>query len=192
MFNFLTKLTNLQQRVIVGTLGAIIIITGICFNQWSFLFLFAMISFFSLSEFHSLVSSAGMRTNKWYGVFLGMFLYIGSFLIVTGYLKPSFYSLFIASLFVLFLIELFQLNDKPFERTAFSFLAIVYTALPYSLLNYIVFQNGVYNFRITLGILFLLWANDIGGYFGGRFFGKHKLFERISPKKTWEDRKSVV
>lgn len=186
MFNFLSKLSNLQQRLIVGVLGAVIIISGICYNQWSYFSLFLLITYFSLVEFHNLVASAGMKTNKWYGVFLGIVLYAGTFLVLSGYLKSSFYIVFVALLFVLFLIELFQQNDKPFERTAFSFLAIAYTALPYSLLHYVVVRGGEYNFKITLGILLLLWANDTGGYFGGRYFGKHKLYERISPKKTWE------
>jgi phosphatidate cytidylyltransferase len=186
MFNFLTKLTNLQQRLIVGIAGAAGIVTGICFNQWSYFALFFIICFFSLREFHSLVNSAGIATNKVAGVVLGMVLYAGSFFVVSGYLSSSVYLFFFAFMFLFFLIELFQLKDKPFERTAFGFLAVVYTALPYALLNYVVFRDGQYNYKIILGILFLLWANDTGGYFGGRFFGKHKLYEKISPKKTWE------
>jgi phosphatidate cytidylyltransferase len=186
MFNFLTKMSNLQQRLIVGFAGAASIITGICLHQWSYGLLFFVICFFSLREFHSLVNSTGIGTNKVVGIFLGLLLYLVSFFVATGYLKSSVYIFFFALTFLLFLIELFQTNEKPFERTAFSFLAIVYTALPYALLNYIVIRNGEYNFKIILGILLLLWANDTGGYFGGRFLGKHKLYERISPKKTWE------
>lgn len=179
-------MNNLQQRLIVGFAGAAGIISGVCLNQWSYFILFFIICFFSLREFHSLVNSAGIVTNKFFGILLGMILYIGSFMIVTGYLKSSAYIFFFALVFVLFLIELFQAYDKPFERTAFAFLAIIYIALPYGLLHYVVFSSGQYNYKIILGILLLLWANDTGGYFGGRFLGKHKLYERISPKKTWE------
>ncbi len=186
MFNFLTKLTNLQQRLLVGVIGATIIIAGICLNQWSYLFVFFVISIFSLFEFHNLVNAAGYPTNKYVGVFLGLTLLFLSFFVVTGYLKPSYYLFFFALVFIVFFIELFQTHEKPFERTAFSFLAMVYTALPYALLNYIVFRSGQYDYKLTLGIFCLLWANDTGGYFGGRFLGKHKLYERISPKKTWE------
>jgi phosphatidate cytidylyltransferase len=186
MSNFLSNLNNLQQRLIVGFAGAAGIIAGVCLNQWSYFILFAIICFFSLREFHALVNEAGIRTNKFFGVLLGMVLYGGTFLVVTGYLKRSIYIFFIALVFVLFLIELFQAYDKPFERTAFAFLAIIYVALPYSLLHYIVMKNGAYDYKIILGILLMLWANDTGGYFGGRFLGKHKLYERISPKKTWE------
>jgi phosphatidate cytidylyltransferase len=49
-----------------------------------------------------------------------------------------------------------------------------------------VFEDGVYHFEIIFGCLFILWASDTGAYFAGTFFGKRKLFERISPKKSWE------
>ncbi len=179
-------MNNLQQRLIVGFAGAAGIITGVCLNQWSYFVLFFIICFFSLREFHALVNSAGVITNKFLGILLGMTLYTGTFLVVTGYLRSSNYLFFFALVFILFLVELFQMHDKPFERTAFSFLAIIYTALPYALLHYVVFKYGNYSYEIILGILLLLWANDTGGYFGGRFLGKHKLYERISPKKTWE------
>ncbi|HWZ23153.1 MAG TPA: phosphatidate cytidylyltransferase, partial [Cytophagaceae bacterium] len=132
-------MTNLQQRLLVGVLGAAFIISGICFNQWSYILVIFGISIFSLMEFHSLVNSAGISTNKFTGVLLGLVLVLGSFLVEAGYFKNAFYLFFYALGFVLFFIELFQTNEKPFERTAFSFLAIVYTALPYALLNHIVF-----------------------------------------------------
>ena len=46
--------------------------------------------------------------------------------------------------------------------------------------------GGSYYYQIVLGFFFLLWANDTGAYLVGRKLGRTKLFERISPKKTWE------
>ncbi len=46
--------------------------------------------------------------------------------------------------------------------------------------------NGIFQYEIILGTLFILWASDSGAYFAGTRFGKTKLFERISPKKSWE------
>src|SRR5690606_34494854 len=63
---------------------------------------------------------------------------------------------------------------------------IFYTAVPFALLNIAAFEDQQYNFEIILGSLLILWASDTGAYFAGTYFGKSKLFERISPKKSWE------
>jgi phosphatidate cytidylyltransferase len=65
-------------------------------------------------------------------------------------------------------------------------LGLFYVAMPFSLLNIAVYENGHYNFEVIFGCLFILWASDTGAYFAGTLFGKRKLFERISPKKSWE------
>ncbi|MFT7363875.1 MAG: phosphatidate cytidylyltransferase, partial [Algoriphagus sp.] len=70
---------------------------------------------------------------------------------------------------------------------AFTFLGIFYVAVPFSLLNLAVFSvDGVYMYEILIGCLLILWATDTGAYFAGTRFGKTKLFERVSPKKSWE------
>lgn len=87
----------------------------------------------------------------------------------------------------IFLIKLYRpLDKKPFTSIAFTILGIVYVALPFSLMSMIVFRYGDYNPLIAIGILLILWASDTGAYFAGTRFGKRKLFERISPKKSWE------
>jgi glutamate dehydrogenase (NAD(P)+) len=75
---------------------------------------------------------------------------------------------------------------KPFQTIAYSFLGIIYVALPFALLHFIAFNNFTYHYEFVLGILFIIWANDIGAYAVGSLLGKHQLFKRISPKKTWE------
>ena len=75
---------------------------------------------------------------------------------------------------------------KSFTNIVFTFLGIFYVALPFALLNVVVFEDGAYNYEVILGSLLILWASDTGAYFAGTRFGKRKLFERISPKKSWE------
>jgi phosphatidate cytidylyltransferase len=86
-----------------------------------------------------------------------------------------------------YIIKLYKkFERKPFTNIAFTFLGIFYIAIPFALLNIVAFDNGVYNYEIIVGCLLILWASDTGAYFAGTFLGKRKLFERISPKKTWE------
>jgi phosphatidate cytidylyltransferase len=79
-----------------------------------------------------------------------------------------------------------KFERKPFTNIAFTFLGIFYVAIPISLLHIAAYENRAYNFEIVLGCLFILWASDTGAYIAGTLFGKRKLFERISPKKSWE------
>jgi phosphatidate cytidylyltransferase len=186
MFSFLNKLSNLQQRFVAGLTGAALVITSICYNQWTYFLLFFAICLFSLLEFYKLINSAGIGTNKYLATTIGLLIYTATFLLEISVVTPMVFFIIIPLLFILFLVELFQTHEKPFERLAFSILGILYIAVPFAMLHYATITNETYNFKIIFGILFLLWANDIGGYFGGRYMGKHKLYERISPKKTWE------
>lgn len=87
----------------------------------------------------------------------------------------------------LFIIELYQRDHLPFDQIAKLLLGYAYVIIPFALftgLGYIV--SGEYNFEIPLGFLILVWANDSGAYVFGISLGKNRLFERISPKKSWE------
>ena len=109
------------------------------------------------------------------------------FLIEGGYLPSMYhYALFPLASFV-FLIKLYKKSDvHPFINIALFYLGILYVAVPFAFTNLLVFYNGEYSYEIILGLLFLTWANDVGAYFTGIIFGRTKLFERISPKKSWE------
>ena len=82
-------------------------------------------------------------------------------------------------------LELFLAGKKPFPNIGIYFLAVFYIAIPLILLQLIAVGEIYYPNRV-LGLLLLVWTNDTGAYLIGSRFGKHKLLERISPKKTWE------
>jgi len=89
-----------------------------------------------------------------------------------------------------FIHELFIDSEKPAQNIAVISLGIACISLPLGLVQRLIFYNGrnwsVQNFGIVLAILLLIWTNDTMAYFIGRWIGKNKLLERISPKKTWE------
>lgn len=121
------------------------------------------------------------------GISIGGLLFLFTFLIEDGILPTHYYmALFPLASFV-FLIKLYKKDDvHPFINIALFYLGILYVALPFALINILIFPDGVYSYAVLLGLLILTWANDIGAYFAGILFGKTKLFERISPKKSWE------
>ena len=187
------KYSNLTQRLITGILGSAAIIAGVAIGEWTYFAIFFLICLFTLLEFYNLVGLDGLAPQKAYGTFCGVLVFVLSFLIegrihINGRVMSSEYYILIFPLIsCIYMIKLYKkFERKPFTNIAFTFLGICYVAVPFLLLNVIVFEDGVYNYEVILGSLLILWASDTGAYFAGTRFGKRKLFERISPKKSWE------
>jgi phosphatidate cytidylyltransferase len=178
---------NLVQRLVTGILGSAGVIAAICYSEWLYLSVFFIICLFSLLEFYKLVGLDGMAPQKWYGTLCGLLIFFLPFFIERGSLESKFYFLIFPLVSCVYMIKLYKkFERKPFTNIAFTFLGILYVAVPFALLHIAVFDHGEYNYQIIFGCLFILWASDTGAYFAGTFFGKRKLFERISPKKSWE------
>jgi phosphatidate cytidylyltransferase len=181
------KYSNLTQRIIAALFGAIIIISSLFLGPWYYFVVFILILFITQLEFYKLVGLDGMIPLKTFGTFSGSMLFLLSFLIESNQIDPKYYYLMFPILAGVYLIYLYRKRvTKPFRGIAFTFLGIIYVAVPFSLLNMIIFHRGEYTFELLLGALLLLWANDTGAYFAGVRYGRRKLFERVSPKKSWE------
>jgi phosphatidate cytidylyltransferase len=181
------KYNNLTQRIITGMLGAAGIITAICVSEWLYCAVFFIICLFGLLEFYKLVGLDGHVPQKSFGTFCGVLIFLLSFFIERGNISDRFYFLIFPIVSCVYMIKLYKkFERKPFTNIAFNLLGIFYVAVPFALINVAVFEEGSYNFEIIFGLLFILWASDTGAYFAGTFLGKRKLFERISPKKSWE------
>jgi phosphatidate cytidylyltransferase len=183
----LTKYNNLIQRVATGVLGSALIIAGVCYSEWTYFTLFFTICLLSLIEFYKLVGLDGMIPQKNLGIIIGLLLFSLTFFIEQETADPKYFFLVFPLTSIVFMIKLYKkFERKPFTNIAFTFLGIFYIATPFSLFNIAAFESGRYNFEVILGSLLILWASDTGAYFAGTLFGKSKLFERISPKKSWE------
>ena len=181
------KFSNLPTRFATAILGAAGIIFGVVYSEWTYLLIFLIICFFSMREFYILSGLDGMVPQKTFGIFCGLVIFFLSFFIERGTISYRYYFVFFPLLSCVYMIKLYKkFERKPFTNIAFTFLGIFYIAVPLALLHIAAFEKGVYNFQIIFGCLFILWATDTGAYFAGTFFGKRKLFERISPKKSWE------
>lgn len=183
----LSSYSNLAQRVIAAIGGIALLVAGVYVNQWTYLILFTAISALTQLEFYKLVGLDGNAPLKYYGTFIGAFLNVLTFLIEKGYVEFANYFLLSPLLTVIFFIKLYKRGEtKPFTNIAFTFLGIIYVSLPFALITVTALPGGDYSYQRVLGCLFLLWASDTGAYFAGTRFGKTKLFERVSPKKSWE------
>jgi len=183
----LNSLTELQQRIIAAAIGALIILGALAYSEWAYFIVFFFISMFTMLEFYKLLGLDGNLPLRTFGTTVGLILFTLTFFVEKYNFNHELYYLVFVLLSTAFVIKLYSKKDeKPFRNIAFTYLGIIYVAVPFALLNTAVFMKGVYSNQVIVGSLFLIWASDTGAYFAGRAFGKHKLFFRISPKKTWE------
>ncbi|MEY4930555.1 MAG: hypothetical protein RI909_1279 [Bacteroidota bacterium] len=181
------KFSNLSQRLVTALLGAAGVVFSIMYSEWTYFIVFFIICLFTLLEFYKLSGLDGMIPQKTFGTFCGVAIYCLSFFIERGDISYRYYFLIFPIVSCVYMIKLYKKTErKPFTNIAYTFLGIFYVATPIALLNIATFENQAYDYQIIFGCLFILWASDTGAYFAGSMFGKRKLFERISPKKSWE------
>jgi phosphatidate cytidylyltransferase len=183
----LKNYSNLVQRIITALFGAAVIIGGVVYSEWTYFAVFFFIALMTLWEFYGLAGLDGMVVQRTFGTICGMLIFTLSFLIEHKDISYRYYFLIFPLVSCVYMIKLYKkFERKPFTNIAYTFLGIFYVAMPYALLNIAAFESGTYNFEIIFGCLFILWASDTGAYIAGTLFGRRKLFERISPKKSWE------
>ena len=98
---------------------------------------------------------------------------------------------YLVTIIYLLVAELYLKQKNPINNWAYTMLSQMYIALPFSLLNVLAFTatpNGQVRFNslLPLSVFVFLWVNDTGAYCVGSLLGRHKLFPRISPGKSWE------
>lgn len=192
-------MSNLTQRLITGTIFVIVLVGCIWWSAWSMSFLFLVITVLGLWEFYQLSHKANAQPLSIYGTILGGLIVISAFLAVGIPRYGLLLFLFLLPFgFLIFFIELFRKKQNPFGNIAWTMAGLIYVALPmalliatftpYQFLSYLLPKDlrGSYEPAPVLTFFILIWVSDSMAYVCGRLFGKHKLWERISPKKTWE------
>lgn len=182
-------MNNLILRTLTGIVFVVLVVVSIISHYYFFSSLFLAITVLGLWEFYKLVETAGIYPNKFAGIVTGAFLFLSNAFIATGHAGRGILMLNFIFVFLIFLIELYRKLPNPFTNIAFTFFGLLYIAIPFSLLNYLPNPNlmpNTYHPELLLGFFFLVWMNETGAYLVGSAMGKHRLFERISPKKTWE------
>jgi phosphatidate cytidylyltransferase len=148
-------------------------------------------------EYYLMIRNTGVRPQMVSGIITGTAAYTISTLIASGMIPKKTFLVLIPLMLIIMVIELYRKEDKPFDSLAHTFFSVLYTAVPFSMFPFAAFSrtglnsllphaNMIFSPGIIIGFFILLWANDTGAYLTGMSFGRHKLMERISPKKTWE------
>ena len=178
---------DLTQRTITGLLFIIVVIASILFNEYSFGILFLFLTGLALIEFHNLIESKlDVQVGVWVPAAAGMVLFVSMFIFAAGWIDYRVFALYFIVLCIVFISELYRKKENPIMNWGIFTLGQAYIALPFSLLSVIAYIQGSYNSILILAFFVIIWINDSGAYLVGVTFGKHRLFERISPKKSWE------
>jgi len=180
---------NLATRSLTAVFFVIAMVGSALLGQTVFSVLLLIIAILSLNEFVSIISNDKVQPSLWPVLVVGGLTY-GIFAAhAMGLIEAKGLLFVIPFIFILFIIELWRNKTNPFANIAISLAGITYISLPLGLLMYFfdpLVLSGPYHYGIVLGYLLILWLNDTGAYFVGSLIGRHKLFERISPGKTWE------
>lgn len=183
-----------MKNFIVRTITGVFFVAAIvvCFiNHTAMALLFALITGLTVWEFTGLVNMRdGVDTNRFISTVAGVYLFFA----MTGFcssLTPSTVFIpYLVTIVYLLVAELYAKNPDPINNWAYTMMAQIYVALPFSLLNVLAFratpEGVVYTYLMPLSVFVFLWLNDTGAYCCGSLLGRHKLFPRISPGKSWE------
>lgn len=188
------KQKNLVVRTITGILFVAIMVAGFL-NPRAMTALFALITGLTLWEYTGLVNDRvpEVQVNRFISTVAGVYLFVAVAGWRTGLVSNFIVMVpYVLTVIYLFVSELYTGNKNAVHDWAYTMLGQMYIALPFSLINILAFEvapdgSGVhFDTLLPLSVFVFLWANDTGAYCSGSLLGRHKLFPRISPGKSWE------
>jgi phosphatidate cytidylyltransferase len=202
-----TFLIRLSSGLVVAALA----ITAMLYNQYTFFALMSLILLGSLYEYFNLTAAKRDTPNsffqgKWFVILLCYAAFVKAFVLSSppaqglqnlDNLALAFFQTLIRFrdsaltlnvtipiiVFILFITELYSKSERPFENLGWKTVAIFWILVPVVLTTKIYFEKGGF---FILAMFFIIWVYDSFCYIFGSLLGKRKLFERVSPKKTWE------
>ena len=192
------KMKNLMVRTLSGLVLVAVFVGAVLGSQWSFGALLLQILVGGQTEFYKLARETGLSPQRWMGLAVGVLLFALNFIVFRQFSRSVtdeaggavlYLLLYIGLLLpTLFVCELFRRSATPLANLGATLLGVLYVAVPLSLLLYVpvLAGDGVWRPETVLCYIFIIWANDVFAYLVGMTFGRHRLCERLSPKKSWE------
>ena len=191
------KFKNLLVRTISGVVLLLLVVGALVWSKWSTGTLFAVIMVGGLLEFYRLCRKKGVEPMISVGVATSLAIFALAFAIFLQWGSPATETtarIVLGALLYIMLIvpttfvcELWRKSQTPIANIATTFMGVIYVALPMAtLLSIPQLLIGKWSAWAMMAFLSIIWINDICAYLVGITLGKHRLCERISPKKSWE------
>ena len=184
------KLKNFIIRTLSGIVMVATLIGATLFSKLTFVLLLLAITLGGEWEFYRLAKKAGTSPQRFVGMLAGTMMIVAAaaalheILAITAVLMVAFMILIPMPL----IFELYRKSATPMANVGITYAGVIYVALPMALLTFfpMMLGNGEWKPWSVILYIFIIWANDVFAYLFGITLGKHRLFERISPKKSWE------
>lgn len=181
---------NFIVRAITGVLFVAAIVASFM-EPVAMVLLFALVTGLSVWEYTGLVNAReGVDVNRLLTTLAGVFLFVAMSGYCGGVVPVSVFVPWLITMVWLFVSELYARNPDPVTTLAYTVMSQVWVALPLSLLSVLTFclskSQTFYTPTAALSVFVFLWVSDTGAYLTGSLLGRHKLFPRISPGKSWE------
>lgn len=180
-------------RVATGLFVVVALVGSILLGKEWFGSLFLIVTMLSVNEFCTLVSKHKNTTfNKWWAILGGGYLFAAFYAVCHFEVKQMLpiFAPYIALAVYMFIQQVFSTKGSKLDNFAYFTLSQVYAALPFAMLNILstggASEGTTYCYLLPLCIFVFIWCNDSGAFCVGCTLGRHKMFERVSPKKTWE------
>lgn len=188
---------SLYRRTLTAVWIVIFILGGFWLHPVSFFITGLLLLAGAQYEYYLMLRNSGVPVQMVNGIITGAVLYIASTLIAAGFVPFKYLAIIIVPVFFIMVSELYRRKERPFDSLAHTLFALLYVGVPFSLIPLAAFgrtglgslirqETVIFSPGIIIGFLLLQWANDTGAYLTGMAIGKHRLMERISPKKSWE------
>lgn len=188
-----------MKTFFVRTITGIIFVAAIVasfLRPEAMVLLFSIVTGLTIWEFTGLVNEReDVTVNRFISTVAGIYFFFAMTYFCSdlygGAAKSVVFIPYLVTIVYLLVAELYLKQPDPIQDWAYTMLAQMYIALPFSLLNVLAFtatNNGLvmFNTLLPLSVFVFLWVNDSGAYCIGSLLGRHKLFPRISPGKSWE------
>ncbi|MBK8443644.1 MAG: phosphatidate cytidylyltransferase [Sphingobacteriales bacterium] len=184
--------STLRTRVITAFFFVVVMVAGIYLHPISLLLLLGAANVLCLMEFQLMIRNITQNTSRYvafervYMAVSGSILYLLIAFVMMEYCDTMYLIYLLPLAFSFFIKELYSLSRSPFNKVSANVSSLLWITVPFAMAIGIAHINGYFDPNILMGVFLLVWVNDSGAYLVGSRVGKHKFFERISPKKTWE------
>lgn len=188
-------MSDKKKNLIVRTITGIFFVTAVVvsfLNPQAMALLFALVTGLTVWEFTGIINGRnGISVNRFICTVAGVYFFFAMAGYTSGITPPAVFIPYLITIIYLLAAELYTKAEDPVANWAYTMMSQMYIALPLSLINVLAFRPTIegevaYSYLLPLSVFVFLWINDTGAYCSGSLLGKHKLFPRVSPGKSWE------